>query len=163
MRIGSPRSQWLCQGSYIKDQLWTTLLKNIIQSLLSVSYSFCENCTMYFPLRFLAAIDLLGIAALATNQICKTTPADVSWPSLQEWSFLNASIGGALIQTAPVASSCYSNNPFNSTAPAIKFKPGGQPQRFMLLCQNLSTIPCMQTILACHLERLDIQSKEGAQ
>ncbi|OTA54456.1 FAD-binding domain-containing protein [Hypoxylon sp. EC38] len=46
---------------------------------------------------------------------CKTTPLDPSWPSQEQWSRLNVSIGGALIATKPVASSCYEGNPFNST------------------------------------------------
>ncbi|KAI1412072.1 FAD-binding domain-containing protein [Hypoxylon sp. FL1857] len=48
---------------------------------------------------------------------CKATPLDPSWPSQDEWSRLNASIGGALIATKPVGSSCYEDNPFDSTEP----------------------------------------------
>ncbi|KAL4902112.1 hypothetical protein BDW74DRAFT_169818 [Aspergillus multicolor] len=58
-----------------------------------------------------------GTAALAapSNRTCKLTPNDASWPSVLEWNALNASIGGTLFQTAPVASSCYAGNPFGST------------------------------------------------
>ncbi|KAI0384461.1 FAD-binding domain-containing protein [Hypomontagnella monticulosa] len=48
---------------------------------------------------------------------CKSTPLDPSWPSAAQWANLNASIGGALIATKPVASSCYDGNPFNSAKP----------------------------------------------
>ncbi|KAI1390081.1 uncharacterized protein F4822DRAFT_223421 [Hypoxylon trugodes] len=46
---------------------------------------------------------------------CKSTPFDPSWPSEAQWFSLNASIGDTLIATKPVASLCYTSNPFNST------------------------------------------------
>ncbi|EJD41473.1 FAD-binding domain-containing protein, partial [Auricularia subglabra TFB-10046 SS5] len=46
---------------------------------------------------------------------CKLTPFDHDWPSTQAWAALNASIGGALLETSPVASSCYPGNPFRSS------------------------------------------------
>lgn len=59
---------------------------------------------------------LLAAAArssvLAAN--CKTSPFDISWPSVNEWVALNKSIDGSLIRSAPAASSCYSGNPFGS-------------------------------------------------
>ncbi|KAH8587381.1 hypothetical protein B0O99DRAFT_733688 [Bisporella sp. PMI_857] len=48
------------------------------------------------------------------KRFCKTTPLDPTWPSIEDWAALNASINGVLIKTAPVASSCYPGNPFNS-------------------------------------------------
>ncbi|TGO52704.1 hypothetical protein BOTNAR_0316g00110 [Botryotinia narcissicola] len=53
--------------------------------------------------------------AWAANSTCKTSPLDLNWPSIEDWQALNTSIGGALIKTSPVASSCYQGNPFNST------------------------------------------------
>ena len=50
----------------------------------------------------------------ASNQTCKTTPLDTNWPSAEEWAALDTAIGGVLIKTAPIASSCYPGNPFNS-------------------------------------------------
>lgn len=46
---------------------------------------------------------------------CKLTPLDRDWPSFDDWQALNASIGGALLKTVPVASSCYRDNPFHSS------------------------------------------------
>lgn len=46
---------------------------------------------------------------------CKTTPFDPTWPSTDEWNALNQSVGGELIKTRPVASSCLDDNPFDST------------------------------------------------
>lgn len=46
---------------------------------------------------------------------CKVTPDDTTWTSASDWEDLNSSLGGALITTAPAASSCYDGNPFNSS------------------------------------------------
>ena len=46
---------------------------------------------------------------------CKVTPSDGSWPTVKDWSNLNASIDGTLILTRPAASSCYAGNPFQSS------------------------------------------------
>lgn len=63
--------------------------------------------------------NLLALALLFENgvvaaQNCKTTPLDSGWPSDAEWAALNKTIGGALLRTTPVASSCWPGNPFNS-------------------------------------------------
>lgn len=58
---------------------------------------------------------LLALSATSfASPDCKISPADSAWPSYDEWGALNHSIGGVLIKTAPVASSCYSGNPFGS-------------------------------------------------
>ncbi|KAI7546126.1 hypothetical protein KC331_g5809 [Hortaea werneckii] len=46
---------------------------------------------------------------------CKTTPLDAAWPTQDDWSALNRSVNGMLLRTTPVASSCWPNNPFDST------------------------------------------------
>jgi hypothetical protein len=56
----------------------------------------------------------LASGALADPK-CKTIPSDSDWPSDDEWAALNESIDGTLIKTLPVASSCWPENPFNST------------------------------------------------
>jgi hypothetical protein len=66
-----------------------------------------------FPLKFLSLLLALTSVSLASPD-CKISPASPSWPSDDEWGALNRSIGGVLIKTAPVASSCYPGNPFNS-------------------------------------------------
>ncbi|KAL6889993.1 FAD-dependent monooxygenase [Trichoderma evansii] len=62
----------------------------------------------------LAVLLIFFIAALAQRQ-CKTTPLDANWPSTSDWVALNSSINGALLKVQPVASSCYPENPFNSS------------------------------------------------
>ncbi|KAJ5872905.1 uncharacterized protein N7529_005258 [Penicillium soppii] len=66
-----------------------------------------------FPLRFQSLLLAFSATSFASLD-CKISPADFSWPSYDEWGALNRSIGGVLIKTAPVASSCYPGNPFNS-------------------------------------------------
>ncbi|KAF7186127.1 FAD-linked oxidoreductase apf9 [Pseudocercospora fuligena] len=56
----------------------------------------------------------LFLARVSAKQVCKTTPFDSSWPSPNEWSTLNTSLNGALLATTPVASSCWTGNPFDS-------------------------------------------------
>lgn len=58
-------------------------------------------------------LSLIALPALAAAN-CKTAPGDAAWPSIEEWSALNQSIGGSLIRTAPAASSCYAGNPLSS-------------------------------------------------
>ncbi|KAJ5370261.1 uncharacterized protein N7496_006353 [Penicillium cataractarum] len=53
---------------------------------------------------------------------CKSTPQSEAWPSHDDWGALNKSIGGCLIRTAPVASSCYDGNPYNSPHNCTKVK-----------------------------------------
>ncbi|RYP36322.1 hypothetical protein DL767_003475 [Monosporascus sp. MG133] len=59
---------------------------------------------------------LCAIGASA-QQTCKLTPLDADWPSEADWSALNTTLGGSLIKTQPVASSCYPGNPFHSSQP----------------------------------------------
>lgn len=46
---------------------------------------------------------------------CKSFPGDKSWPEESEWSRLNKTLGGALLNPLPAASACYSTSPnFNA-------------------------------------------------
>lgn len=69
---------------------------------------------MLFRSHHVPAVILLVARALAANQTCKTTPFDAAWPSMEQWSAFNTSIGGTLIKANPVASSCYINSTFSS-------------------------------------------------
>lgn len=42
---------------------------------------------------------------------CKAFPGDASWPSPAVWNKFNTTLGGALIETVPLAAPCYSNWP----------------------------------------------------
>ncbi|KAK0656943.1 isoamyl alcohol oxidase-like protein [Cercophora newfieldiana] len=42
---------------------------------------------------------------------CKVFPGDANWPSDKAWKTFNASLGGALIKTIPLAAPCYNNWP----------------------------------------------------
>ncbi|GAP91799.1 putative isoamyl alcohol [Rosellinia necatrix] len=68
----------------------------------------------------IASLSHVGAAAVRENPYahlppCKVAPSDSLWPTQQDWSSLNASIGNVLLSTSPAASSCYPGNPFGST------------------------------------------------
>ncbi len=51
------------------------------------------------------------------RQRCKAFPGDTSWPTENEWSRLNKTVGGALLHPLPPASVCYRTSPnFNTEA-----------------------------------------------
>lgn len=62
----------------------------------------------------LAQLLLASTSAALAVPHCKTAPFSPNWPSPAEWSALNDTIGGSLISTTPVASTCWPGNPFNS-------------------------------------------------
>jgi len=61
----------------------------------------------------LLILPVVRIAAAQNSTSCKVTPSDAQWPSPQDWATFNATVNGALIKTAPIASTCFRNNPFN--------------------------------------------------
>jgi hypothetical protein len=52
---------------------------------------------------------LLGFPTtqVPTSVECKTFPTDAAWPDDSKWELLNATMGGALIKTSPLAAPCY--------------------------------------------------------
>jgi hypothetical protein len=42
---------------------------------------------------------------------CKATPNDASWPSISQWTFLNQTLSGRLLNPLPPASACHSSYP----------------------------------------------------
>lgn len=70
-----------------------------------------------------SSLTLLAIATTATSlptlnegdassNGCRFMPGDAGWPSADQWSQLNSSVGGQLIATVPLAAPCH-----DSTAP----------------------------------------------
>ena len=66
-------------------------------------------------------------AVTASNLACRYMPGDSGWPSSQEWADLNATVGGRLIATTPLATPCHDPN-YNATACAILQEGWDQPQ-----------------------------------
>jgi hypothetical protein len=64
-----------------------------------------------FTLLSAAAFHSGGVFAAKS---CKATPYSSTWPSEHDWQALNSSIDGRLLKTVPVASSCWSGNPYGS-------------------------------------------------
>ncbi|KAJ5136424.1 FAD binding domain protein [Penicillium atrosanguineum] len=50
---------------------------------------------------------VLGIQA--TSPSCRCFPNEPCWPSLQQWSDFNATLGGKLISTVPIGSVCHTS------------------------------------------------------
>ena len=94
------------------------LLPKIFHKTSSLFESIKNMVRLLGALLTAAIISIKTIAATTkSSQFCKITPFDKEWPSVEEWSSLNISIGGALLKTVPVASSCYDGNPFSSSHP----------------------------------------------
>ncbi|KAL8696452.1 MAG: hypothetical protein Q9224_002787 [Gallowayella concinna] len=50
-----------------------------------------------------------GISAQAARAGCRNVPGDPGWPTLGQWEQLDEAVGGRLIKTIPIGSSCYKN------------------------------------------------------
>ncbi|KAF2269519.1 FAD-binding domain-containing protein [Lojkania enalia] len=58
-----------------------------------------------------------ALAASNLSTKCKCAPGDSCWPSFSDFSALNRTLGGRLIQALPPASVCYQDQPnYNATA-----------------------------------------------
>lgn len=68
---------------------------------------------LYFPFSIVQS-PLSTVQNTPSETNCKSSPQNETWPSREDWNALNRSIGGSLLRTAPVASSCYDGNPFDS-------------------------------------------------
>ena len=53
-----------------------------------------------------AALATISLAA-AAQQDCRYLPGDLGWPTKEDWSRLNSTIGGRLIVGTPLASRCH--------------------------------------------------------
>ncbi|KXX75975.1 Bifunctional solanapyrone synthase [Madurella mycetomatis] len=53
-------------------------------------------------------------AVLASSPPCRYIPGDAGWPSRRDWARLNATVGGRLIATVPVAHVCHKTGPFSA-------------------------------------------------
>ncbi|KAF2648010.1 hypothetical protein K491DRAFT_264758 [Lophiostoma macrostomum CBS 122681] len=56
-------------------------------------------------------LSFLFSSSIVAASSCKCTPESSWWPSPAEWSALNATLSGALIQSIPPASVCYPSEP----------------------------------------------------
>ncbi|KAL8811805.1 MAG: hypothetical protein Q9223_004871 [Gallowayella weberi] len=50
-----------------------------------------------------------GTSAQAAPAACRNVPGDAGWPTTRSWNQLNKTVGGRLIKTIPIGSSCYKN------------------------------------------------------
>jgi hypothetical protein len=65
------------------------------------------------PLSFIRLIKLAATigsvveAAYYNTSTCRNIPGDDGWPTVDDWSTLNASVSGRLIKTTPAAHVCH--------------------------------------------------------
>ncbi|KAF2160090.1 hypothetical protein M409DRAFT_29388 [Zasmidium cellare ATCC 36951] len=62
----------------------------------------------------LAALFSSASAAFHSGRSCKCGPSDSCWPSQAAWASLNNTVSGKLIETEPLAVSCYAGPSFNA-------------------------------------------------
>ena len=53
-----------------------------------------------------AALSIFSLAA-AAHEACRYLPGDLGWPTEEDWSRLNTTIGGRLVAGTPLASHCH--------------------------------------------------------
>jgi hypothetical protein len=53
-------------------------------------------------------------AVAAAPNGCKVVPGDANWPSEEDWTSFNETLGGALLQPKPLASACYAGEDYSS-------------------------------------------------
>ena len=66
---------------------------------------------------FLPLLLVLATVAAAWqrgNQTCRYIPGDVGWPKPRDWHRLNATVGGRLIATIPLAHVCHDSGLFHA-------------------------------------------------
>jgi len=49
----------------------------------------------------------------APDQECRAVPGDDEWPSDEDWSAFNETLGGALLKPMPLASVCYTGDNYD--------------------------------------------------
>lgn len=50
----------------------------------------------------------------APSEDCRLVPGDADWPSDEDWSNFNATLGGALLKPKPLASVCYAGDGYDA-------------------------------------------------
>jgi hypothetical protein len=91
-------------GAALQEAETLQLTDSVIERLVSdkataeyAEYFAFDNSSVANPAR----------ARRAASAACKTFPGDAAWPKKTVWNIFDVLLGGALIPTKPVASSCY--------------------------------------------------------
>ena len=71
--------------------------RNILFAVSTIYYTVTTHALYLSPREF-------------NSSACRCIPGDSSWPSSTEWAKLNATVGGRLIKTTPLASPCHDPN-----------------------------------------------------
>jgi len=55
-----------------------------------------------------------GSANVASIAECRSTPGDDDWPSVEDWTAFNETLGGVLLKPRPLASVCYTGETYDA-------------------------------------------------
>lgn len=61
-----------------------------------------------------------ALSLALSNATCKCFPGESCWPSTESWDSLNATVGGRLIETVPLARTCHDPQFDNATCSALQ-------------------------------------------
>lgn len=82
---------------------------------------------MFYPNTLRLALITVYVVAISSARYianssaeCRCMPTDNCWPTAKEWTHFNASLGGKLIATVPLASSCHGSNYDASTCQYVQ-------------------------------------------
>lgn len=79
-----------------------------------------------FSNHFIHLRPFAAASAVVSNQVvsdfasCRNIPGDAGWPTESEWAALNATVGGRLIATIPIAHACHDPTYVNATCDVLK-------------------------------------------
>lgn len=72
------------------------------------------------------------VSATYNGPDCKAFPGSTDWPSEEEWSRLNSSLGGVLLKPIPPGAVCYNNTAVYNPAQCLNLLFAGFTSRFYI-------------------------------
>ncbi|KAF2747859.1 FAD-binding domain-containing protein [Sporormia fimetaria CBS 119925] len=93
----------------------TLLLACTLGSALAVNFGFEEIQLSEVETRNYSSIRFADTATTPEKQECRYIPGDEQWPSEEEWTRFNETLGGALLKPRPLAVVCYNGPQYNPT------------------------------------------------
>ena len=87
---------------------------SLASAAISVNFSWeasqlAVNETANYP--DIAFGDATGVNATYQGPKCRVAPGDPEWPTFEDWTKFNKTLGGVLLQPSPPGAVCYRNHP----------------------------------------------------
>lgn len=80
------------------------------------------------------------VSASSNSSLCKCLPSDSCWPLDEAWDSLNATVGGNLIKTVPLARTCHDPNFNNGTCSTLQAGWEDPTTQLVMLEESESTV-----------------------